>query len=170
MESTLSVYKLIVLYMLDRSGSELTNSQLSEFILDHTTINYFNLQQSISELAEAGLIHMRKAATTSCYSITEEGRLSLSFFEKDVPDNLKRQILEHLKELGHLLEEGRLFPADYYPGKKGGFHVRCQILERKEVLADLTFFVPTEEAARSICMNWPQKATALYSDLVENLM
>ena len=113
MDSSLSVYKLIVLYMLDRSGSELSGSQISEFILDQTNINYFQLQQSITELTEAGLIHVRKASTISCYSITDEGRLSLSFFEKDVPDNLKRLILDHLKELGRTLEEGHVFPTEY---------------------------------------------------------
>ena len=156
--------------MLDRSGSELSNSQISEFILNQTNINYFQLQQSISELVESSLIHVRKSVTISCYSITEEGRLSLSYFEKDVPDNLKRQILDHLKEIGRVLEEEHVFPAEYYAGKNDGYYVRCRILERKESLLDLTFFVPTKEAAISICMNWPHKASALYSEIMGKLM
>ena len=34
METPFTVYKLIILYMLSHSDTELTNSQLSEFILD----------------------------------------------------------------------------------------------------------------------------------------
>ena len=56
METPFTVYKLIILYMLSHSDTELTNSQLSEFILDRDYTNYFHLQQAISELVEAGLI------------------------------------------------------------------------------------------------------------------
>ena len=53
METPFTVYKLIILYMLSHSDTELTNSQLSEFILDRDYTNYFHLQQAISELVEA---------------------------------------------------------------------------------------------------------------------
>ena len=39
METPFTVYKLIILYMLSHSDTELTNSQLSEFILDLSLIH-----------------------------------------------------------------------------------------------------------------------------------
>ena len=55
MATPFTVYKLIVLYMLQNTENTLTNSQISEFILDREYTNYFHLQQAISELVEAEL-------------------------------------------------------------------------------------------------------------------
>ena len=49
MTDALTLYKLIILYMLDRVDFPLTNSQISEFILDKGYTDYFKLQQAISE-------------------------------------------------------------------------------------------------------------------------
>ena len=53
MTDALTLYKLIILYMLDRVDFPLTNSQISEFILDKGYTDYFKLQQAISELTQA---------------------------------------------------------------------------------------------------------------------
>ena len=43
-QDTLMLYKLMVLYMLNKVDFPLTNSQISEFILDKGYTNYFSLQ------------------------------------------------------------------------------------------------------------------------------
>ena len=44
------LYKLIVLYMLDRVNFTLTNSQISDFVLEKGYTNYFTLQEAINGL------------------------------------------------------------------------------------------------------------------------
>lgn len=58
MAEPLTLYKLIILYMLKKVDFPLTNAQISEFVLDQEYTTYFTLQQAISELVEAGLIRM----------------------------------------------------------------------------------------------------------------
>ena len=53
----LTLYKLMVLYMLKRVNFPLSNGQMSEFFLDKSYTNYFTFQQVISELQEAVLIN-----------------------------------------------------------------------------------------------------------------
>ena len=78
MATPFTVYKLIVLYMLQNTENTLTNSQISEFILDREYTNYFHLQQAISELVEAELITMDTRSNVSHYRITEDGIKTLS--------------------------------------------------------------------------------------------
>ena len=78
METPFTVYKLIILYMLSHSDTELTNSQLSEFILDRDYTNYFHLQQAISELVEAGLIYKRVKSNSSYYQMVQAPFLFLN--------------------------------------------------------------------------------------------
>lgn len=50
MGESLTLYKLIVLYMLEKVDFPLTNAQISGFILDKGYTTYFHLQQALSEL------------------------------------------------------------------------------------------------------------------------
>lgn len=49
MAEPFTTYKLIVLYMAKHSKETLTNSQISEFILDRDYTDYFQLQKVLSE-------------------------------------------------------------------------------------------------------------------------
>ena len=53
MAETYTLYKLIVLYMLDKVDFPLTTSQISEFILDKGYTTYFRLQETLSELTDS---------------------------------------------------------------------------------------------------------------------
>ena len=56
LEDTLTLYKLIVLYILSRITFPITNAQVSDFILQKEYTDYLTLQQVISELTEARLV------------------------------------------------------------------------------------------------------------------
>ena len=105
MATPFTVYKLIVLYMLQNTENTLTNSQISEFILDREYTNYFHLQQAISELVEAELITMDTRSNVSHYRITEDGIKTLSFFQKDLSPEIKQEVREYLKSTGFKAQE-----------------------------------------------------------------
>ena len=48
MSEPFTLYKLIILYMLDKVDFPLTNAQISGFILDKGYTTYFKLQQALS--------------------------------------------------------------------------------------------------------------------------
>ena len=74
----ITLYKLMILYMLAHVNFPLTNSQLTDFFLDHEYTTYFTLQQALNELREAGLLKMESIHNSSRYEITREeiGRAS----------------------------------------------------------------------------------------------
>ena len=61
MAEAFKLYKLIILYMLDKVDFPLTNSQISEFILNEGYTTYFKLQQALSELLDSGFIREESA-------------------------------------------------------------------------------------------------------------
>lgn len=156
--------------MLQNSETALTNSQISEFILDREYTNYFHLQQAVSELVEAELIDKQTLSNMSYYYLTEEGKRTLSYFEKDLSSDIKREILEYLKTNGCEIPERILTPADYYETPQGGYAVRCQLIEKNASLIDLNMAAPSLEAAKSMCRNWPKKCQDLYAHLMEELL
>ena len=50
MSETFTLYKLIILYMLEKVDFPLTNAQISDFILGKGYTTYFTLQKALSEL------------------------------------------------------------------------------------------------------------------------
>ena len=73
MAETYTLYKLIVLYMLDKVDFPLTTSQISEFILDKGYTSYFRLQETLSELAGSGLLEVETTHNRTLYHLTESG-------------------------------------------------------------------------------------------------
>ena len=86
----ITLYKLMILYMLDHVNFPLTNSQLTDFFLDHEYTTYFTLQQALNELKEAGLIRMESTHNSSRYEITKEGDVPSPSSETTSPRRLSR--------------------------------------------------------------------------------
>ncbi len=80
----LTLYKLMILYLLRSVNYPLTNNQLSGFFLDYEYTTYFTLQQCISELVEARLINAHSTKNVTRYEITKEGGDTLEFFQADI--------------------------------------------------------------------------------------
>lgn len=68
--------------MLSKVDFPLTNSQISEFILDEGYTTYFKLQQAISELLESGFIREEATHSRTFYHLTEEGCRDHPFLQK----------------------------------------------------------------------------------------
>ena len=151
MADPFTTYKLIVLYMAKHATEALTNSQISEFILDREYTDYFQLQKVLSELTETELLHKRTISNSSYYELTEEGRKTLSYFEKDISQDIRNE-------------------ADYYTTPQGGYAVRCQIIERDSTIMDLSMAAPGKEAAQAICRSWASKSQDIYEMLMSELI
>lgn len=70
MADTLTLYKLIILKMLDQADAPLTGAQITDFILEKEYTNYFTLQQVLSEMEETGLVLVSSSRNSTIYRIT----------------------------------------------------------------------------------------------------
>ena len=105
MATPFTTYKLIILYMLNNAETSLTNSQISEFILDREYTNYFHLQQAISELEESDLVKRQTRSNTSYYMLTEDGKNTLMYFEKELSSDIKEDVRHYLRRTGKELQK-----------------------------------------------------------------
>lgn len=170
MSETFTLYKLIILYMLDKVDFPLTNAQISEFILDKGYTTYFKLQQALCELAEAELIREENSHNRTLYHLTEDGSQSIQFFHNKISQPIQEDIDSFLREKQYELKNEVAVKADYYRNTAGEFSVRCQVLENQEALIDLTLSVPSESEATSIASNWQKKNQEIYAWLMTQLL
>ena len=93
MQEPITLYKLIVLYMLERSGFPLTRTQVTDFLLNREyTTNFLNLQQAIGELIDDGLLSCVTARNRSYLGITDEGSETLNFFKNQIDRDIRTDI------------------------------------------------------------------------------
>lgn len=59
-EKSSTLYKMIILYMLEKVSFPLSNSQITNFFLDREYTTYFHVQQTIHDLMESNLIKEKR--------------------------------------------------------------------------------------------------------------
>ncbi|MCR5655229.1 MAG: DUF4364 family protein [Lachnospiraceae bacterium] len=166
----MTLYKLIVLYMLDRSGYPLTRAQIDDCVLEHEYTGYLPLQQALGELEDANMILMHRYHNRTQVSLTDEGTETIRFFLQEVPERIRKEIDEYLKENVGALREAINVTASYKINKKGHYDVTLTIKERDEVLSEIRLNVPDEESAIDLCDRWQEKHESVYQMLVKELL
>ncbi len=169
LQDPLTLYKLIVLYMLNRVSFPLTTAQISDFILEKEYTNFLTLQQVINELSEAGFIAGQTIRNRTHLNITEEGRGTLQFFENRISDAIKSDINEYLGKNEFTLRNEVSVISDYYKSTSGEYEAHLVAKDRDINLVDITLSVPAEEIAASICDNWQKKNQEIYKYLIKQL-
>ena len=160
-ESSFTLYKLIILYMLQNVNFPLSNTQISDFILEKEYTIYFHLQEA--------LIEIEKVRNTSYYHMTEEGSKTLSFFENEISPEIREEIDRYMKEHSYELRKKASVVADYYKTAGDDYEVRCQARERKTTIFEIVVTVPSEEAAKKICSNWENRSQKIYASIMNEL-
>lgn len=170
MASSFKLYKLIILYMLDKVDFPLTNSQVSEFILDEGYTTYFKLQQAISELIDSGFIREESTHSRTFYHLTEDGEQTINFFRNDISAEIQSDIDKFLEAKHYELKNEVSVKSDYYRNSNMEYSVRCQVIEHDAPLIDLTVTAPTEAEAETIANNWTQKNEEIYAMIMASLL
>lgn len=169
MSDTQTLYKLIVLTMLDKVDFALTNSQISAFILEQQYTDYFTVQETLSDMVRAGYLQSDVIRNSTRYTMTEKGRETLLYFGNEVSDGIKEDIREYFKKNKLKMRNENAVTADYRRVGKD-FAVQLQVKERDALLIDITLTVPLEEQAAEMCSNWRKKSQQAYSYLMKELL
>lgn len=169
MSDPLTLYKLIVLYMLNRVSFPLTAAQISDFILTREYTNFLTLQQVIRELTDTGLVDARTVRNRTQLLLTKDGKQTLDFFSQQISASIRQEIDEYLKENEMELRNEVSILADYYKSTSGEYEAHLKAKEGNITLVDLIISVPVEETAAAICDNWQKKNQEIYQYLIEQL-
>ncbi len=169
MTSSLTTGKLLVLYMLDRTGGPIAMPRLSEFLLDQCLVNLLTLTQSYAELEESGLVRAENDPDRTFLYLTPEGEETLRLFYGHLDAGLRAAADRYLKENGEELRDERDLRADYHK-VQGGFEVTLKASEKGIRLMEITLRLPDEESAREAAGQLKKNSEEIYSLLIEKIM
>ncbi len=165
-----TLYKLMVLYMMEKVEFSLTNAQICSFFLDKGYTSYFTIQSVLSELTESNLIAQQVVQNTSYYTITPGGEQTIGFFRNNISQSIQDDLDQYLKENRLQFRNEVSILADYYKNTSGEISVRCRVKEKQTDLIDLTLSVPDETQAKAICQQWQKKCQPIYEFVMKELL
>lgn len=166
---SLMLYKLIILYILDRMNFPITNTELTRFILDKEYCDYITINQALEELIEDGYVAVEHSHNAYLYKITPTGKETLSYFYTRISVAIRDDIDAYLSEKEYQLREMVATSADYYQTKTNEFVVELRVVERDSELVHINLLVTSSTEADAICNRWKECSADVYAYLITTL-
>lgn len=163
------LYKLIILYFLKRTGQEMSNAILSDFILEYRYTDYFTIQQTLHTMTEDQMISVKQTRRAALYQITKKGTEILNDFGSQLPADTKHQIDTYLRENKISIQQALSVYTDYTKLKSREYLATGTLKERGNTLLSVSLNVPTEEDAIRVCDRFQEHQEEIYQSLFQIL-
>jgi len=161
--------KLLLLYIFQKAGSPLSNTRITEIVLENSLLNYFHLQQYLSELVDSGLLDLNRMEKKQVYNLSAKGLSVLEYFAGRITDNKRVIIDSYLVANSESSQKDRKIIADYYLENENEYIVTCKIIEDSVTIIDMKINVNSNEGAKRICSKWEANASKVYSNIINML-
>ena len=163
--------KLLLLFIIDKSITPLTNEELTEFILEKNYMNYFLTQQYLSELVETNFIEYCECEKENkkVYKILDKGKTTLYYFEDRLPISIKNEISIKFKQTKAEEKLASEIIGDYFKKDNGQYVVNLKLIENTETLFSLYLNVSTEKQAQKFCEIWRTNTEYIYINIFNML-
>lgn len=162
--------KLLILYIFSKIKFPVSNNHITQIILENNFINYFTLQQYLTELVSSNFINYTDESNNRRFKITDKGAKVLALFGNRISNN-KIEILDnYLKNQMDSIKKEVTVTADYTIENKDNFIVNLKATENDSILIDIKLNVGSNKQARSLCEKWKSNSSDLYNRMIQLLI
>ncbi|SHH01962.1 DUF4364 family protein [Tepidibacter thalassicus] len=166
----LAVNKLLLLYILNKIEIDLTNSQITQVVMENDLMNYFSLQQFLSELMQSNFLTTYKEDGKEYYSLTKKSIQALEYFMSRIPSDIKEKIDVYIfKNKEKVLKETQI-KANFSKISENEFIVNLKVIENQTPLIHIDLNVASNKQAKLICENWKKNAPNIYGEIIQLLI
>lgn len=171
-ESTveLAENKLLLLYIIKNIKLPISNSQLTEIILENGFINYFTLQQYISELVSSSFLKYDNKNDKKMLIMTDKGEKVLSLFVDRISVSKIEIVDAYIKEKLENIKKELTLTANYTIEDNDNFIVNLKAIENDSLLIDLKISVASNKQAISLCNKWKSNSSEIYNKIMQLLI
>uniref|UniRef100_I5ARB3 DUF4364 family protein n=1 Tax=Eubacterium cellulosolvens (strain ATCC 43171 / JCM 9499 / 6) TaxID=633697 RepID=I5ARB3_EUBC6 len=170
LDSTYSLYKLIILYMLKKVSFPLTSTQISDLIISQKYTSYFHLQEVLHEMETSNLLTTYSKNHMTYYKITDAGLQTIEYFKNEISPEIRKEISGYLDLHSYQMRSEASTFAEYYKDGDSDYIVSCVAREGNQTLIELKLTVPTKSAAETLAENWKRKSQETYEAIMKILM
>lgn len=162
--------KLLLLYVLNKIKLPISNNHITQIILENNFINYFTLQQYLTELVSSSFIKDIDDSGNHRFMITEKGAKVLSLFENRISNSKIDTIDNYLKNHIENIKKEVAVTANYTIENKDNYIVNLKALENDSILIDIKINVGSNKQAKDLCQKWKSNSSELYNKIINLLI
>ena len=166
----LAYHKLLILYVLEKAEMNLTNSQITQVILETEVMNYFSLQQFLSQLMESKFLKIYEDSNKEYYTLTQKGLETLHYFLSRIPNDITNKLDEYINLNKENLLADTQIKSSFVKQSDNEYIVNLRVIENQSNLIDLNLNVSSEKQATLICDNWKKNASYMYAEIIDLLI
>lgn len=162
--------KLIVLFVFDKMDIALDyNTILNICYMQNGWMMPLVCMDVIDMLTKSNFIHRTDRGREKLYTMTPDGRACLANFYSRIPESLRQEISDYVKENRMSFKRQQEYKHTYYKNKDGTYTVWLRIVEPSTTPLEIKFVVANNRTAKYIHENWEKKAAAVYMLLNDQL-
>ena len=162
--------KLLLLYIFYKIKLPISNIQITQIILENNFINYFTLQQYITELIASNMIKYTEQKGKHRLVISQKGDTVLSLFKERISENKIELIDNYLKVHIENIKKQLTVSADYTIENNNNYLVNLTASEDSFTLIDIKLSVASNKQAQNLCTKWRKKPSELYAKIINLLI
>lgn len=163
--------KLLLLYIIKSIKYPISNTQLTDIVLENSFINYFMLQQYVSELISSEFLkYETQDDDKEILVLTTKGDNVLFFFKDRISPNKLKLIDDYVRKHVEKIKKELSISADYTVGEDSSFIVNLKAIENNTIIIDLNVSVPSKTEAKAICNKWQSNSSDIYNKIIHALI
>jgi DNA-binding PadR family transcriptional regulator len=145
---------------------DLTNSQITQVVLETEVMNYFSLQQFLAQLMESKFLTIYEDSNKEYYTLTKKGIETLDYFQTRIPNETLLKLDDYLNVNKENLLADTQVKSSFVKQSENEFIVNLRVIENQSNLIDLNLNVSSEKQAKLICDNWKKNASYMYAEVI----
>ena len=164
---SLAENKVLILYVLCKVQKPITNDDLFKLVSIANNMNYFYFQQFLFDLVESKYVSSYTKEEETFYTLTEEGKYTLSLTSDMLPGIIKLNIDTKIKDKLEQIKEESSVSAEFVPHSENDFTVICRLTENHKTIFEIQTFAGSREQAQSIIDHWQNNAGEIYPKILD---
>ncbi len=161
--------KLMLLFILEKYGFGMSREQLSTIMAHHGADNYFDVNERLLALEKDGFIAAVPVHGFQMLAITARGEELIGLFEQNLPSSLRSSIGDYIEAHREALKRENTSRITVIPLAGGGYDAKFTLIERNDVLFEVSLRLPDAEYMRTAEKNWDRIAGELYLSTLRRL-
>ena len=133
-------------------------------------MNYFLIQQFLSELVKSKFIEYTKNKGNEKYVLLNKGKVALDYFIDRIPNEIKNNINEKFQIKLEEIKRDTQIIGDYYMKSENEYIVYLKLVENDSMLFSLNLNVVSSKQAKMICEKWKSKPEIVYQNILNALI
>lgn len=169
-----TINKLKLLFLLDKMELPLTENNIIDICTSRNSwINYMDCKEILWELLEVGFIYKTDEDDDEFrYGITVDGRNCLSHFFLRIPQSLREDMNNFVKDNKMNLKRSQEYVSEYIKNPDGSHTVTLKIKEPllSNPLLEIKLKAPTRHSAITACKKWKENAANIFEYLYDSII